>query len=133
MWDISVSNLLKTIRQWTPSMHTTYCTICRCKTKLTSQQTENHCTSACHIFKSVGHSHFLLTSATLKTACNKINEHKKCKAAAGREVGEGTDILFLNHDSSILRQSSNRVFGSWKSQASSPGPNSTGSIYRASL
>ena len=30
------------------------------------------------------------------------------------------DILFLKHDSSIFRQSSNPVCGSWKSQASSP-------------
>ena len=30
------------------------------------------------------------------------------------------DILFLKHDSRILRQSSDPVCGSWKSQASSP-------------
>ena len=30
------------------------------------------------------------------------------------------DILFLKHESSIFRQSSNLVCGSWKSQASSP-------------
>ena len=30
------------------------------------------------------------------------------------------DILLLRHDSRILRQSSNHVCGSWKSQASSP-------------
>ena len=36
------------------------------------------------------------------------------------------DILFLKHACSTIRQSSNPVCGSWKSQASSPrGPNST--------
>ena len=32
----------------------------------------------------------------------------------------GTDILFLKHACSILRQSSDPVCGSWKSQSSSP-------------
>ena len=48
----------------------------------------------CHIFKSVGCSRFLLTSATqrLKTVCNMINEHKNCTAAPGRGGGEATVV-----------------------------------------
>ena len=36
-----------------------------------------------------------------------------------------SDILFLKHDSNIFRLSSNPVCGSWKSQDSPRGPNST--------
>ena len=37
-----------------------------------------------------------------------------------KSLGSAADILLLKHDSSIFRQSSNPVSGSWKSQASSP-------------
>ena len=45
-----------------------------------------------------------------------LGQYCSCYAA---QAGRGTDKLFLNHNSSIFRQSSNPVCGSWKSQASS--------------
>ena len=48
-------------------------------------------------------------------------EERKRISAYPTAIGAArADILFLKHDSSIFRQSSNPVCGSWKSQASSP-------------